>query len=51
LNIVGPPIKSKYIFITDSGQVPWGKDEKYPKMGMKKNLKSNIYKHWKLYIK
>ena len=30
LNIGGPPSKPKYIFMTDSEQVPWGKGEKNP---------------------
>jgi len=42
-----PPSKSKYYSMTDSVQVPWGKDEKNPNKGVKKNLKSNIYKQWK----
>ena len=33
--------------MTDSEQVPKGKDEKNPKKGVKKNLKSNVYKQWK----
>ena len=29
----GPPSKPKYSLVTDSEQVPWGKDEKYPYKG------------------
>jgi len=33
--MAGPPAKSKYFSMTDSEQVLWRKDEKYPLMGMK----------------
>ena len=33
LNMGGPPSKPKYSLVTDSEQVPWGKDEKYPYKG------------------
>ena len=29
LNLPGPSGKAKYSWETDSGQVPWGKDEKH----------------------
>ncbi len=32
----GPPSKPKYISMTDSEQVPWGKGEKNPKKGSEK---------------
>ena len=33
LNLGGPPSKPKYYLLTDSEQVPWGKDEKNPDKG------------------
>jgi len=36
LNIGGPPSKSKYIFTSDSKQVPRGKGEKDPYKGVKR---------------
>ena len=33
LNLGGPPSKAKYSLLTDSEQVPWGKDEKNPDKG------------------
>ena len=33
LNMGGPPSKAKYSLLTDSEQVPWGKDEKNPDKG------------------
>ena len=33
LNLGGPPSKAKYSLLTDSEQVPWGKDEKNPDEG------------------
>ena len=38
LNLGVPPSKPKYFYLTDSVQVPWGKGEKNPKKGVKKNL-------------
>ena len=40
----GPPPKAKYYLVTDSGAVPWGKGEKNPGRGVKKNLKPYVYK-------
>ena len=37
LNKGGPPSKPKYASLIDSEQVPWGKGEKNPKEGVKKN--------------
>ena len=33
LQLEGPPSKPKYVSMTDSEQVPWGKGEKNPKKG------------------
>ena len=33
MNTGVPPSKSKYFSMTDSEQVPWGKDEKNPDKG------------------
>ena len=43
-NMRGPSRKAKYYLVTDSEQVPWGKGEKYPGRGVKKNLKPYAYK-------
>ena len=40
----GPPPKAKYYLVTDSETVPWGKGEKNPGRGVKKNLKPYVYK-------
>ena len=32
-NLGGPPSKAKYVPVTDSKAVPWGKGEKYPAKG------------------
>ena len=37
MNIGGPPSKPKYISMTDSEQVPWGKGEKNPFEGSEKD--------------
>ena len=39
----GPSRKAKYYLVTDSGAVPWGKVEKNPGRGVKKNLKPYVY--------
>jgi hypothetical protein len=44
VNLPGPPGKPKYFLKTDSGLVPWGKDEKYPGRGVKEYLKPCAYK-------
>ena len=36
LKIGEPPSKPKYVFKTNSEQVPWGKGEKNPKKGSEK---------------
>ena len=46
----GPPSKPKYYLVTDSEEVPWGKGEKNPGRGVKKNLKPYVYKQWKHFI-
>ena len=43
----GPPPKAKYYLVTDSEAVPWGKGEKNPGRGVKKNLKPYVYKQTK----
>ena len=45
----GPPPKAKYYLMTDRGEVPWGKGEKNPGRGVKKNLKPCAYKRWEHY--
>ena len=44
MKIGGPPPKAKYYLVTDSEAVPWGKGEKNPGRGVKKNLKPYVYK-------
>ena len=44
VNLQGPPCKAKYSWMTDSEQVPWGKGEKNPGRGVKKNMKPKTYK-------
>ena len=44
MNMWGPPHKAKYYLVTDSEAVPWGKGEKDPGRGVKKNLKPYVYK-------
>ena len=44
VNVGGPSPKAKYDLMTDSVQVPWGKGEKNPGRGVKKNLKPWAYK-------
>ena len=39
VNLRGPPRKAKYYWMTDSEIVPWGKGEKNPGRGVKKNMK------------
>ena len=46
-NTGGPPPKAKYYLVTDSEAVPWGKGEKNPARGVKKNLKPCVYKQRK----
>ena len=43
----GPSPKAKYYLVTDREAVPWGKGEKNPGRGVKKNLKPYVYKHTK----
>ena len=43
----GPSRKAKYYLVTDSEAVPWGKGEKDPGRGVKKNLKPYVYKQIK----
>ena len=40
LNLGGPPSKAKYSLLTDSEQVPWGKDEKNPDKGSEIELET-----------
>ena len=40
LNLGGPPSKAKYYLLTDSEQVPWGKDEKNPDEGSEIDLEA-----------
>ena len=40
LNLGGPPSKAKYYLLTDSEQVPWGKDEKNPDKGSEIELET-----------
>ena len=47
-NTGGPSSKPKYYLVTDSETVPWGKGEKNPGRGVKKNLKPCAYKHREL---
>ena len=42
-NMRGPSRKAKYYLLTDSEPVPWGKGEKNPWQGVKKNLKPYAY--------
>ena len=44
----GPSRKAKYYLVTDSEEVPWGKGEKDPGRGVKKNLKPYVYKQIEL---
>ena len=44
----GPSHKAKYYLVTDSEAVPWGKGEKDPGRGVKKNLKPYVYKQIEL---
>ena len=50
VNVGGPSPKAKYDLMTDSEQVPWGKGEKNPGRGVKKNLKPYVYKRRKRFI-
>ena len=47
VNQRGPPRKAKYSWMTDSETVPWGKGEKNPGRGVKKNVKLQAYKQRK----
>ena len=49
VNEGGPSPKAKYDLVTDSVQVPWGKGEKNPGRGVKKNLKPYVYNLRKRY--
>ena len=40
LNLGGPPSKAKYYLLTDSAQVPRGKDEKNPDKGSEIELET-----------
>ena len=40
LKLGGPSSKAKYYLLTDSEQVPWGKDEKNPDKGSEIELKA-----------
>ena len=44
LKMWGPSHKAKYVLVTDSEPVPWGKGEKNPGRGVKENLKLYAYK-------
>ena len=51
LKMRGPSRKAKYSLATDSEPVPWGKGEKNPGRGVKKNLKPYAYKQSEHYKK
>jgi hypothetical protein len=46
VNQRGPPRKAKYSWVTDSEIVQRWKDEKYPRWGVKKNMKPFADKQW-----
>jgi len=51
LNKGEPPSKPKYVFKTNSEQVPWGKGEKNPKKGSEKEPETKNFQSVEAFFK